>query len=610
MQQMVEHVAERASRGRVRAVGYAASDAARRSRSRPRARSARSRAWPAAAAARRCPGSCSRRSIPARSTGSRRGSPRGSVLVSATNGKTTTTAMVAEILGGTARLQPLGREPALRGRLHPPRVAAAPSSACSRSTRRRCPRSPGASSPRVVALGNLFRDQLDRYGELEHVAERWRGAVAELPDALLVVNADDPLLGELARGRERVVAYGLDDPRHARAVAAARGRLEVLPASAARRTTTPPPTSGTSATTAARTAARRAAAARRRRARDRAARPRRHRVHARRRPAGSARVELALPGPLQRLQRDRGGRGRRGARRAARGDRGRPRALHGRVRPLRADPGRRQAAADAADQEPGRRERGGADAARRLSPTPRRRRAERRDRRRPRRLVDLGRRLRAAARRPRARRRRRATARPSWRCASPTAGSTATGSRSCPALEAALDRGLELTAAGGELVVLPTYTAMLGAARDRRRPRARARVLGAARREDPRRPPLPGATSTSTPTAATSPCSPARAAARGHELEVDRDRARRRRRRPGSTSSTSAAARIASRSSSRPTSPRKAEALREAVDGRRRVPRRLRRLPAARPLLPRPRGRRAARASACCRSTRSPASGG
>jgi UDP-N-acetylmuramyl tripeptide synthase len=31
-----------------------------------------------------------------------------------------------------------------------------------------------------------------------------------------------------------------------------------------------------------------------------------------------------------------------------------------------------------------------------------------------------------------------------------------------PDLEAALDRGLELTPAGGELVVLPTYTAMLG----------------------------------------------------------------------------------------------------------------------------------------------------
>ena len=49
--------------------------------------------------------------------------------------------------------------------------------------------------PRAVCLANLFRDQLDRYGELEIIAERWRGAVAALPEsAVVVVNADDPLL--------------------------------------------------------------------------------------------------------------------------------------------------------------------------------------------------------------------------------------------------------------------------------------------------------------------------------------------------------------------------------------------------------------------------------
>ncbi len=71
--------------------------------------------------------------------------------------------------------------------------------------------------PRAVLLGNLFRDQLDRYGELELVAERWRDAVAALPaDAALVVNGDDPQLGELARARPGAVVFGLDDPRQAR----------------------------------------------------------------------------------------------------------------------------------------------------------------------------------------------------------------------------------------------------------------------------------------------------------------------------------------------------------------------------------------------------------
>src|SRR2546421_612798 len=56
--------------------------------------------------------------------------------------------------------------------------------------------------PRAVCMGNLFRDQLDRYGELELVAERWRSAVHELDAAArLVVNGDDPQLGALAEER-------------------------------------------------------------------------------------------------------------------------------------------------------------------------------------------------------------------------------------------------------------------------------------------------------------------------------------------------------------------------------------------------------------------------
>jgi UDP-N-acetylmuramyl tripeptide synthase len=144
--------------------------------------------------------------------------PLGSVLVSATNGKTTTTGMAAEILGGRLRLAHnrsganlvSGVASALldaRGAelgLFEVDEAALPE--VSRRLR-----------PRAVCLGNLFRDQLDRYGELEHVAERWRGAVRKLSDdAALVVNADDPQVGDLARERPDAVTFGVDDPRHAR----------------------------------------------------------------------------------------------------------------------------------------------------------------------------------------------------------------------------------------------------------------------------------------------------------------------------------------------------------------------------------------------------------
>ena len=144
--------------------------------------------------------------------------PLGSALVSATNGKTTTAAMVAEILSGKVTLAHnraganlvsgvasalLAGEGADLG-LFEVDEGALPDIA--RRVR-----------PQAVCLGNLFRDQLDRYGELEHVAEGWRAAVLELdPAAWTVVNADDPLLADIARGRAEALRFGIDDPSVAR----------------------------------------------------------------------------------------------------------------------------------------------------------------------------------------------------------------------------------------------------------------------------------------------------------------------------------------------------------------------------------------------------------
>jgi UDP-N-acetylmuramyl tripeptide synthase len=67
--------------------------------------------------------------------------------------------------------------------------------------------------PRAVVLGNLFRDQLDRYGELEAIADRWAGVVAGLPaGAALVLNADDPLVADLGREHAQVTFFGVEDP--------------------------------------------------------------------------------------------------------------------------------------------------------------------------------------------------------------------------------------------------------------------------------------------------------------------------------------------------------------------------------------------------------------
>jgi lipid II isoglutaminyl synthase (glutamine-hydrolysing) len=144
--------------------------------------------------------------------------PQGSAVLSATNGKTTTASMVASILSGRVRLahnssganlvsgvaSTLLASPGAELGLFEVDEAALPEVA--RRLR-----------PRVLCFGNLFRDQLDRYGELELIAERWRGVVRDLPpDAKLVVNGDDPQLGDLVRVRPDAIVFGMADPRHAR----------------------------------------------------------------------------------------------------------------------------------------------------------------------------------------------------------------------------------------------------------------------------------------------------------------------------------------------------------------------------------------------------------
>jgi UDP-N-acetylmuramyl tripeptide synthase len=146
---------------------------------------------------------------------------RGCVLVSATNGKTTTTALASSILeragislvhnqaganmaGGIAStlLAAAGRHGRIAGDLGLFEV-----------DELWLDRLAGELHPRVVVLGNLFRDQLDRYGELDAIAERWSAVTREgaARQAQLVCNADDPVLADIGRERATVLYYGVDD---------------------------------------------------------------------------------------------------------------------------------------------------------------------------------------------------------------------------------------------------------------------------------------------------------------------------------------------------------------------------------------------------------------
>jgi UDP-N-acetylmuramyl tripeptide synthase len=172
---------------------------------------------------------------------------RGSVLISATNGKTTTAAMAASILAEEGVEVVHNRAGAnMAGGIASTLLAAASGRGSIAGEMGLfevdelwLDRVAGQLRPRAILLGNLFRDQLDRYGELETIAERWAGVVEAMSagqrdgradaDGLadgradagghadgrrgvrLVLNADDPTVADLGRGREGVQYFGVED---------------------------------------------------------------------------------------------------------------------------------------------------------------------------------------------------------------------------------------------------------------------------------------------------------------------------------------------------------------------------------------------------------------
>jgi len=142
----------------------------------------------------------------------------GSVLISATNGKTTTATMAAAILrragvplvhnqaganmaGGvaTALLGAASSRGGIAGELGLFEVDELWLAAVAEEL-----------APRAIVLSNLFRDQLDRYGELERIAESWQqvlGARSTCP----VLNADDPLVADLGREHPQTLYFGIQD---------------------------------------------------------------------------------------------------------------------------------------------------------------------------------------------------------------------------------------------------------------------------------------------------------------------------------------------------------------------------------------------------------------
>jgi UDP-N-acetylmuramyl tripeptide synthase len=128
---------------------------------------------------------------------------RTSILVSGTNGKTTTTALVSAGWGGDVVTNDTGSN------MPAGHVAALANSVSRRAALEVDEAWLGAViaqvNPRVVVLLNLSRDQLDRASEVRQMAERWRGVLGDASERIVVANANDPL-----------VVYAASDALHVR----------------------------------------------------------------------------------------------------------------------------------------------------------------------------------------------------------------------------------------------------------------------------------------------------------------------------------------------------------------------------------------------------------
>lgn len=141
---------------------------------------------------------------------------KGTIVVAGTNGKTTTSRMIATILKTAGQTYVHNEEGSnlLRG------VASALASKSSFDGKvskdyglweideATLPLMLREVEPNCIVLTNLFRDQLDRYGEVAKIRTMWQEAFKQLPSSTsLILNADDPSIAHLGHATHNKVTY-------------------------------------------------------------------------------------------------------------------------------------------------------------------------------------------------------------------------------------------------------------------------------------------------------------------------------------------------------------------------------------------------------------------
>ena len=150
------------------------------------------------------------------------GLDRGTTVVSATNGKTTTAGMIAAILEADGRRPVHNRAGSnMTWGVATALLEQRGQEGLFEVDEAWLPRVTEQLDPSLIVLGNLFRDQLDRYGEIEALADEWAKTVAARAGRTgFALNADDPLIADLGRDpegarREEVLYFGIEDPAQA-----------------------------------------------------------------------------------------------------------------------------------------------------------------------------------------------------------------------------------------------------------------------------------------------------------------------------------------------------------------------------------------------------------
>ncbi|MCA1693219.1 MAG: DUF1727 domain-containing protein, partial [Actinobacteria bacterium] len=130
-------------------------------------------------------------------------------LVTGTNGKTTTTRLLAAALGPAGRVttNSAGAN-LLSGLVNTLTREEDAGYAALEVDEGLLARAIDAVRPSAVVLLNLSRDQLDRIGEVRMHAEAWRRALDRVPATRVVANADDPLVAWAAHAGRMITWVG------------------------------------------------------------------------------------------------------------------------------------------------------------------------------------------------------------------------------------------------------------------------------------------------------------------------------------------------------------------------------------------------------------------